>query len=81
MLKRRTIFCLAMAFVLAVAGTVVAVEADYSCVVTSLEDTAAPDSVVSFEIEVANAIRQECEGLDVNIDDLLELVKNQREYK
>ena len=33
------------------------------------------------EREVANAIRQEAEGYEVNIDDLLELVKNQREYQ
>ncbi len=33
------------------------------------------------EREVANAIRQEAERHEVNIDDLLELVKNQREYQ
>ncbi|MFC1513019.1 type I restriction endonuclease subunit R [Thermodesulfobacteriota bacterium] len=33
------------------------------------------------EREVANAIRQETEGHEVSVDDLLELVKNQREYQ
>jgi type I restriction enzyme R subunit len=32
------------------------------------------------EKEVANAIRQESAGYDVNIADVLELVKNQKEY-
>lgn len=33
------------------------------------------------EREVANVLREEAGGYNINVDDMLELVKNQREYQ
>ncbi len=55
MLKRRTFICISVAFLLAFAGPVMAADTDLSTFITDSEDPVAPDSIVSYEVEVANA--------------------------
>ncbi len=55
MLNSRTIFCVAVMCGFVFLGTVIAQETDLSVVVIDSEDPVAPDSTVSFEIEMANA--------------------------